>query len=319
MRRTLLVSVNGTGSPGPYDWGFDSEIGFAVTNPWFNVNTQLWGPYAQIIDWVPAGYPAATVQMGASVQTGVGNALAIVNDPVWADHNVILVGYSQGALVTDYMWRDHLMNTRRGDDVIGIVNFGDPMRCPGICRGNTYAGFAVPKALDGAVTGGISGTGDLKPEETPDFLMSCNNDGDLYGSAPVGSNPWTAITGAGHDEEMIFSLVQDLTNLTNDVALLTEIMSLLGISSTGLNLGSIIGIIAGIIEGAMTAGGVTSFDLAQIVPLGGATNASHVAAIIEAIFNGGMFLVSGAGPHGDYEKMVPAMVDWTLKTAYAAA
>lgn len=319
MRRTLLASVNGTGSPGPLDWGFDSEIGFGVTSPWFTIMTQFWGSYAQIIDWGPVGYPAATLQMGPSVQVGVANTLAVINNPAYADHNVILAGYSQGALVTDFVWRDHLMNTRRGQDVIGIVNFGDPMRCPGICRGNTYAGFAVPKLLDGVVTGGIAGTGDLKPAETPDFLMSCNNDGDLYGASPVGANPWTAITGVGHDEQMIFDLIQNLTNLTNDIGLLTEVMGLLGISTTGLNLTSIIGIVAGIIEGAMTAGGVDASILTQIVPLTGATNASHVAAIIEAVFNGGMFLATGAGPHGDYEKMVPAMTDWVLKAAYAAA
>lgn len=315
MRRTLLVSVNGTGSPGPLDWGFDSEIGFNVTNPWFNINTQLWGPYAQIIDWGPVGYPAATLQMGASTQTGVVNGMAMVNNPAYADHNIILTGYSQGAMVTDFMWRDHLMGTRRGDDVIGIVNFGDPMRAPGICNGNVHAGFPVPKPLDGFTTGGIAGPGDLTRAQTPDFLMSCNNDADLYGSAPVGDNPWTAESAVGHDETMMFNLIQNFLDLGNLEALIVEAMGDFGMALSGLDLMSLIGIVTGVIGGVI--GGSTS--LSQIIPSTGVSAPSHVVALVLALLNGGMFVASGMGPHGDYEKMVPAMTDWVLETAYAHA
>lgn len=315
MRRTLLVSVNGTGSPGPLEWGFDSEIGFNVTDPWFTIMTQFWGEYAQIIDWGPVGYPAATLQMGDSVQTGVGNTMAVINNPAYADHNIILSGYSQGALVTDFTWRDHLLGTKRGDDVIGIVNFGDPMRCPGICNGNVYAGFATPKPVDGFTTGGIAGPGDLTKDQTPDFLMSCNNDGDIYGSAPVGDNPWTAEPQVGVDMTMMFKLVQNLLDISNLEAIVTEALGDFEMGLTGLNLLSLIEIVGGIIEGV--TGGSTS--LSQIIPATGVSSPSHVVALVLALLNGGMFVASGFGPHGDYEKMVPAMTDWVLETAYKHA
>lgn len=244
--------------------------------------------------------------MGPSVQAGrqelVNEILAHTSNPEYSG-KIALTGYSQGALVVDYVWRDDILHPdgvlhHLVNDVIGIVNFGDPMRAPGICNGNVHAGFPVPKKVNGFTTGGIAGPNDLKPEETPNFLLSCNNDGDLYGAAPVGDSPWTSETGVGHDETLVFNIVQDFS-IENVLAIAQEAMSLLGIAAPGLNLGSLINLGIGAIQGALGK-----------VPASGATTPSHVIALVEALLNGGMFVASGFGPHGDYEKFMPAMVDF---------
>lgn len=311
MRRTVLLTVNGTGIPDPFGWGFDSDLGRFVANPFYKISSQFWGPFANIFDWQPVAYPAATFPMGPSVQQGVTETMNQIAR--YPGHNIILSGYSQGALVTDYVWRDHLLVPKhpRLKDVIGIVNFGDPMRSPGICNGNLRAGFPIPGPQNGFTTGGISGPGDLTKDQTPDFLMSCNNDGDLYGSASVGDNPWTAETGVGHDETMIFNLVQKFDG-KNLLAFVEEAMKILGVVVTGqFSLGTLLSVTTSAIFGAIGTGGIPG------IPSTGVATPDHVVALVQALLNGGMFVLKGFGPHGDYAKMVPAMCDWVVETGYA--
>jgi len=313
--KPLFVSVNGTGVPDPFGPGFSADIGRVISDPWNDIYAQFMGPQvANKYDWQPIGYPAATFPMGPSVDVGREEVVRQISmRPVGT--RLALSGYSQGALVVDETWRDEFIKPsgrlhNRLDDVVAIVNFGDPMRCPGICNGNLRAGFPIPGELDGFTTGGISGPDDLKPEETPDFLMSCNNPGDLYGSAPVGDSPWTKQTGVGHDETMIFNLVQ-FFNGTNLLALTEEAMKALGVVfSGGLNITSLISV------GESVIGGVLS-DSVGIpgIPASGASTPNHVVSMVLALLNGGMFVLRGFGPHGDYAKMVPAMVDFVLSKA----
>ena len=262
--RHTIFTVNGTGSPDPINgWGFSSELAHTLDD--------------ELYYWQPIGYPAATFPMGPSVQVG---RQELVNQINLHPGKFAMSGYSQGALVTDFVWRDDILNpsgvlNHRLQDVIGIVNFGDPMRCPGICNGNLRAGFAIPKAVDGYTTGGIAGTNDLQPIHTPDFLLSCNNDGDLYGAAPVGDTPWIKQNPVGHDETLIFDLVQNF-NGENVLAFTEEVAAIL-------------------------------------------TGPDHDIAVVEAIMNGGLFVLQGFGPHGDYEKFIPAMTDFLMEVGKAAA
>lgn len=301
--RHVAISVNGTGSPEPFGPGFAGELCSQLNDEeWF---------------WQPCGYPAATVNMGASVNVGVDAVVGLVllypaGAPLptggTASGKIALAGYSQGSLVTDKVWRDEVLDPagrlhHRRDDIIAIVNFGDPMRAPGVSNGNVRAGFPIPQPLDGAVTGGIAGPGDLTPEQTPPFLMSCNNDGDLYGAAPVGATPWVKQTGVGHDETLVFNLIQD-ADIANLFALAQEAVAALTEAAAG--------------GPAQVIGSSLGALLGQ-----GLAVESHVVALVQALWNGGMFFVfTGGGPHGDYEKFMPAMVDFVHEAgrdAYALA
>jgi len=153
---------------------------------------------------------AATFPMGPSVQAARAELVSQMNR---YPRRIVLSGYSQGALVTGIAWRDDILDPSgklhaRLADVVAIINFGDPMRCPGIANGNTYAGQPLPKKLDGFTAGGIAGPGNLTRDQTPELLLSFANDGDLYACAPTGDHPWDHETEVGHDERIIFDTVQ---------------------------------------------------------------------------------------------------------------
>lgn len=223
MGQHVLITVNGTGVPDPWGPGFAGDCGRGIANPWYGIMAQFWGSaFGNVWRWQPVGYPAAVAPMGPSVQAGVTEVLRLLDLP---ENNTTfgLSGYSQGALVTDIVWRDHLLDSKgshhhRLADCIAIVNFGDPMRSPGIANGNLYAGIPVPGKLDGFTTGGIAGPADLTAAQTPDFLLSFALPGDLYASAPVGDNPWTDEPKVGADETLIFNLIQEL-NLSSAFSL----------------------------------------------------------------------------------------------------
>jgi hypothetical protein len=277
-KRPNLFTINGTGTPDPTGFGFSGDTGRGV-------DPAIW-------NWIGIWYPAATFPMGPSVQTGRANMVAAIqaNPGPFA-----ISGYSQGALVTDFVWRDDILSPSgvlhdRLSDCVGIVNYGDPMRCPGICNGNVVAGFPIPAPVDGTPSGGISGDADLTAAQTPSFLMSCNNDGDLYGAAPSGP-------GAGADEELIFNIVQNF-NINNIGAIAIAILPLLNPEA---DVAAIVAELPALLIG-LIAGGQTSLP----------SNASNaqIVGFLEALLNGGLFVVSGFGPHGDYGKMVGAMCNW---------
>lgn len=272
MQHTLLT-VNGTGIPDPFGPGFAADCGRGTTNLWNDLYAQFVGSNAaNAWYWQPIGYPAAVAPMGPSVDAGVAEVLTQIDRRPTGTFG--MAGYSQGSLVVNTVWRDHLLtgsHRHRLNDCIAIVNFGDPMRCPGIARGNEYAGIPTPKKLDGFVTGGIAGSGDLTSEQTPPWLLSFALDGDLYASAPVGDNPWSnaAASKVGHDETLIFSLIQKM-DATSFMDIVTEIA-----------------------------------DVA-LLPM------THLIPIAQAIFNGLTFF--GAGTNAPHWKYDPApAIDWLEK------
>jgi hypothetical protein len=229
--RPLLVTVNGTGVPDPFGPGFSGDLGRAFQiNPWQVIADQLDGLATPppILDWQPIGYPAAVSPMAPSVAAGRAEVIRqITMRPVGTP--LFLSGYSQGAIVTGQVWALDILNINgvlhnRLGDVKGIINFGDPLRCPGIAHGNEVAGFALPKTLDGQVTGGIAGPADLTPTQTPSFLLSCALDGDLYGAAPVGSSPWNTESKVGKVETNIYDIVEqpslgDVVSIAKDLGM----------------------------------------------------------------------------------------------------
>lgn len=196
-----LFTGNGTGAAGPLDPGqYPVQAATALLpSPWQFIADQLDGIATQsLINWIPIDYPASVYPMGSSVNVGIANLVtAIRSQPVGTPKS--LSGYSQFAICTSTVWRDHILSPAGDlhdylDDFVAAVNWGNPMRCPGIANGNAYAGWAIPSG------GGISGTNDLTPAQTPPWWLDFANHNDLYTDSPVG-------TDAGADEQRIYELI----------------------------------------------------------------------------------------------------------------
>ncbi len=212
-----LFTLNGTAVPDPFGPGFSSDVARGL----IDAADGLWA-------WQPIGYPAATYPMGPSVQVGREGLCRQIDRHTG---KIALSGYSQGALVVDIVWRDDILNPNgalhhRKDDVVAIINYGDPMRCPGVANGNVLAGRPLPTKHDGYATGGIAGPGDLTREQTPDFLLSFANDGDLYACCPTGDDPWHHEVHVAYNERMIFNIVMN-TTATSILAIAKEVVELL--------------------------------------------------------------------------------------------
>lgn len=229
----VLITVNGTGDPDPADTvGFAGMLGSLVggINPWQVVADKLDGlqPPRPPWIWQPIGYPAAVLPMTPSVQNARAQIVAALGGPaspfyqapVYASGPFALGGYSQGALATGICYVNDILAENgvlhhRLADCYAVVNFGDPMRTPGISNGNTYQGIPVPGTEDGDITGGIAGPLDLTEAQTnyPNPLgkptvMSFNLPGDLYGSDPVGASPWTSEAGPGVVGTKIYDFIE---------------------------------------------------------------------------------------------------------------
>lgn len=228
----VLITVNGTGDPDPASTaGFSGMLGSMVsyTNPWNVVANEFDGvaPPSAPWQWQPIGYPAAVFPMSPSVENARAQIVAALGGPASPDYQAqvypsgpfALSGYSQGAIVTGRVWSEDIYPTsgvlhHRLADCLSVVNFGDPLRSPGIANGNVFQGIPIPATLDSAVTGGISGPLDLTVAQTNALnslgnpvVMSFALPGDLYASAPVGTNPWTAEAQAGLVGTSIYSII----------------------------------------------------------------------------------------------------------------
>jgi hypothetical protein len=217
VTQPVIITVNGTGVPDPFGPGFAGDVGRAwAYDPWTALANNVAGiDYETGAYWQPIGYPASVYPMGPSVETGRNE----VNRQIGLRPRgtpLFLLGYSQGAIVTGEVWAQdilapHGVHHDRLPDVKGIINFGDPLRCPGMAHGNTVAGLPQPTDKDGVTTGGIAGPHDLTPEQTPDYLLSCALDGDLYACCPVSDDPWHHEAPAGKTETGIYRIVQAAT------------------------------------------------------------------------------------------------------------
>ena len=219
----VMIAVDGTAYPGAPvppspllndGTGFWSGFASGVCGGVTNVQDGLW-------ECVEIGYPAATYPMWPSIQIGIANLVAAIQAyPVGTP--MILSGYSQGAIVTDQVWTQYclpeggvLHDRYVNGDFLRIYNFGDPFRCPGVAYGNTLLwGQSVPGDKDGQTTGGIGGALDLTYAQTnvlssdgKPVVMSFDNPGDLYGSAPCGAEPWVALPNVESVEYIFFKIV----------------------------------------------------------------------------------------------------------------
>jgi hypothetical protein len=171
--------------------------------------------------WEGIGYPAAgpPSPMWPSVQLGRSALVTrVMRYPIGTKS--VFSGYSQGAMVVDQVWTEDCLNPAGvlhdrylNGDIVRIYNYGDPFRCPGVANGNLLAGQPLPVTLDGAVTGGIGGALDLTAAQTPSFLKSFANNGDIYACCPVGSDPWTKEAEAGLVGTSIFKVIMQATFL----------------------------------------------------------------------------------------------------------
>jgi hypothetical protein len=195
-----LFTFNGTASNGPTDPGqFPWQTAMAILqNPWATIMDYIDGLPTPPPDWAaqPIDYPYATLNMGASVNTGVANGVAAIQATPGL---IALGGYSQGAIVTSHIWRDYILSPTgslhsRLSDIKAAVNWGNPCRCPNVANGNLFAGWPMQAG------GGISGADDLTSAQTPPWWLDFADANDLYTDCPVG-------TGAGEDETLIYGLI----------------------------------------------------------------------------------------------------------------
>jgi hypothetical protein len=104
----------------------------------------------------------------------------------------------------------------------------------------------------------------------------------------------------------MFDIIQNF-NVNNLVAIVEAVIPLL---NPAADIAAIVAELPALLIGLITSGGLTSLP-------SDASNA-QIVGFLEALLNGGMFVVTGMGPHGDYAKMVPAMVDYVTQVGLAA-
>lgn len=237
------------------------------------VASALAAAFPDLFYWQPVGnYPASVFPMGPSVDDGVAELNRLCTQvnppdgqPSYPDNSIILLGYSQGAIVVcQFLHTIAWLNPQIANRIVAVGVWGNPCRMPGFASGNQFAGWPMPADVDGVVTGGISGpacmtAADVAPHLlTPvthfwgDFVNTIGVGNDLYADAPIGPNPWTAEAGPGVIETQIYNIVQNATS-SNIFAILRDALKL-------------------------------------VTP---ATSVDEIISITEAIYNGGMFLAAG--------------------------
>jgi hypothetical protein len=185
------------------------------------------------------GYPAKTVPMWPSVQTGRANLGSQVGSYAtgyyrqWGTYEglaLLISAWSQGVMAAlQFFLLDVLPSTGAFHYLLPyfyrIYAFGDPFRSPGIAHGNEMAGTPMPPKLDGQTTGGIGGPLDYTVEQAnllaPDgkyLINSFVNPNDLYADAPVGDNPWKSLPSVGRVEYLFFKIIMQ-PNFADIIAL----------------------------------------------------------------------------------------------------
>jgi hypothetical protein len=152
--------------------------------------------------WQPIGYPAAPVPMGKSINEG--KAQFYIQADKLRDQIVrygcVLVGYSQGAVITSELWefdikpengRLHWMK----DHVFKAVTFGNPSRE----LGRVWPDFAPGQEVAPANTSGVAYPPD-RLKDTPPWWRDYAHKGDLYAAAEQGAS--------GQDKTAIWRVIR---------------------------------------------------------------------------------------------------------------
>lgn len=153
-KRLTIYTVAGTGA----DWmiGYPADVARAMD--------------PTVYQWQPVGFPytAATFPMGSSARAGERELLRLMGLPE-LPQDFVLVGYSQGAIVTSRIYRrlmeGDLQHWRHR--MKAVVSFGNPLRE----RGHTFPGGADP------------GGHGLDPQclnNTAEFVYDYAAPGDIY-------------------------------------------------------------------------------------------------------------------------------------------
>ena len=185
--------------------------------------------------WQPVGdYPAATFPMGPSVTAGVQSLIYLTTGETYTGFNItpgqtypenslILLGYSQGAMVVCQFiqWCHQFNRMDILSRIVAVGVWGNPQRMEGWASGNEFAGWPLPANVDGSPTGGIAQAVNANgpvamtleqmqpqlPHEVTHFwgdFVNTGSDGgqtELYANAPQ--------NGVGSIEQSIFNLVQN--------------------------------------------------------------------------------------------------------------
>ena len=225
-----IFAVEGTvypGAPAPPSYILDDGTGYwcgfasGVVGGLCNAQDGLWASPG-------VGYPALTLPMWPSVQTGRANLnmqlgwyanTYFLQNGSYDGLAILGSAWSQGAMVwCQTFFLDILPPTGTLHYLLPYIYrlylFGDPMRCPGIAHGNEMAGMPMPPKLDGQTTGGIAGPLDYTVEQAnllaPDgkyLINSFVNQNDLYADSPCGDTPWTSLPSAGSVEYLFFKII----------------------------------------------------------------------------------------------------------------
>lgn len=202
--KTVLLTVQGTGQPDPMGPGYPADLA-----------RQLITDHPELFAWQPVGvYPAMAFPMKKSYTVGVTELVRLLTQ-VWQRCNFILIGYSQGAIVTSMV----LQRMMTGDlqaclpFMIAGVTWGNP------CR---ELGHTLPGGIDNGGQGIVTPTNLNTPELWWDFAddkAMVNSPGDdMYTKSGKGG---TDLSEA--DERAVW----DIVNTGNPLSLAGAIASLL--------------------------------------------------------------------------------------------
>ncbi|AEK09955.1 endolysin [Mycobacterium phage Rey] len=191
-----LFTVAGTGAF--WDAGYPADIARAV---------------ADLYRWQGVNYPATAFPMGDSVDAGIAELVKLIKQRLdrYPAAKFVMIGYSQGAIVTSMVWKRYIKGTSLEERIIGSITYGNPCRELGVANGNVAEGIPVPEGR---------GIADDRLQSTPlwwyDFAHGANSPfgRDIYTDTPDDD--------AGEMMTAVYRAVQKLKNLWSGVDSILE-------------------------------------------------------------------------------------------------
>lgn len=208
--------------------------------------------------WQPVGdYPADTYPMQLSVTDGVNSLIYLttgevvpganvtVPGPTYPESGLVLIGYSQGAMVIAQFIQWCYANNRTDilSRIVCVATYGNPQRLAGFASGNEFTGWPLPPNDTGGIAQKTNPNGpcNLTFEQVQprlpnpvthfwgEFVNTATSDGgasELYANAPQND--------AGTVEQSIFNAVQNL-DVQTAIGVLLDLQYPIGIGMAILN------------------------------------------------------------------------------------